>query len=188
MTDLAAQFELRVERMDSPSSRSERIRALYEEHVEYVWTALRRLGVAPSDSEDLTHEVFLRVLRDWDRFDQSRAVRPWLFGIAHHVAVDFFRRQQHPAAASEQLSGDLVSERPAPDSEVARAQERQVLESILLSMDIDLRAVLVMHELFGHTAPEIAAALAIPMNTVYSRLRLARGDFDSRVRRRRVQP
>jgi RNA polymerase sigma-70 factor (ECF subfamily) len=71
---------------------------------------------------------------------------------------------------------------------VARTQERRVLDSILLSMDVDLRTVLVMHELFGHTAPEIAAALAIPMNTVYSRLRLARGDFDSRVRRRRVQP
>ena len=188
MTDLAARFEEPVERMDSPSSRSERIRALYEEHVEYVWTALRRLGVSPSDSEDLTHEVFLRVLRDWDRFDESRAVRPWLFGIAHHVAVDFFRRQQHPAAASEELSAEMVSELPTPDTEAASVQEHRVLDSILLSMDVDLRAVLVMHELFGHTAPEIATALAIPMNTVYSRLRLARGDFDSRVRRRRVQP
>jgi RNA polymerase sigma-70 factor (ECF subfamily) len=162
------------------------MRALYEEHFGYVWTALRRLGVDREDLEDLTQEVFLRVFREWDRYDQTRAARPWLFGVAYHVAIDFLRRGERVSVAVKELP-ELVSDRPGPELEVAQAQERRVLDRILLSMDIERRTVLVMHDLLGHSVPEIAAALQIPLNTAYSRLRLARADFDARVRCWQVQ-
>ena len=41
----------------------------------------------------------------------------------------------------------------------------------------------VMHELDGHAAPEIADAMGIPLNTAYSRLRLARQDFAAAIKR-----
>jgi RNA polymerase sigma-70 factor, ECF subfamily len=187
VTDLAKPFEDPLERMDSRSSSAERMRALYEEQIGYVWTALRRLGIYRDDLEDLTQEVFLRVFRDWDRYDQTRAVRPWLFGVAYHVAIDFLRRRKHVSVAEDELP-DLASDRPGPEFDVAQAQERRVLERILLSMDIDRRTVLVMHELLGHPVPEIAAALEVPLNTAYSRLRLARADFDARVQRWKERP
>jgi RNA polymerase sigma-70 factor (ECF subfamily) len=187
VTDLARPFVDPLERMDSPSANAERMRALYKEQLGYVWTALRRLGIHRDDLEDLTQDVFLRVFRDWDRYDQTRAVRPWLFSIAYHLAIDFLRHQKRVSVAAEELP-DLVSDRPGPDFEVAQAQERRVLERILLSIDIDRRTVLVMHDLLGHPVPEIATALEIPLNTAYSRLRLARADFDARVQRWKERP
>jgi RNA polymerase sigma-70 factor (ECF subfamily) len=51
-------------------------------------------------------------------------------------------------------------------------------------LDFDRRVVLVMHDLDEISVPEIAAMLEIPLNTAYSRLRLARVDVVAAVRRR----
>jgi RNA polymerase sigma-70 factor (ECF subfamily) len=180
VTDSALPFEPKDGRKSPPAAVLEPRHAIYEAEIGYVWNALRRFGVVGSDVEDLTQEVFLRAFRDWGRYDASRAVRPWLCGIAYHVAIDHLRRQAHVAAAREELP-DVASEDPAPDHAAALSQERRVLERMLGTLDLDRRAVLVMHELLGHSAPEIAEALEVPLNTVYSRLRLARQDFDAAV-------
>jgi len=49
-------------------------------------------------------------------------------------------------------------------------------------MAIDKRAVLVMHDMDGVAMPKIAEALSIPLNTAYSRLRLARQELERNVR------
>ena len=53
------------------------------------------------------------------------------------------------------------------------------------ALDLDRRSVFVMHELDGQAVPEIARTLSIPLNTAYSRLRLARRDFVDAVKRAR---
>ncbi len=160
------------------------LHALYAEHLDYVWNVVRKLGVDPPDAEDLAQEVFLRVVRDFPRFDASRPVRPWLCGVAAHVAIDFLRRRQAaPVALAASAAPDAASCAEGPEHAAATAQERRVLDRILGTLDLDRRAVLVMHEILGHTAAEISEALGIPLNTAYSRLRLARVDFDSAVRR-----
>jgi len=53
----------------------------------------------------------------------------------------------------------------------------------LEELDLDRRAVFVMHDIDGHVMPDIAAALGVPLNTAYSRLRLARADFAAAVER-----
>ena len=45
-------------------------------------------------------------------------------------------------------------------------------------MDFEKRSLVVMHDLEGIAVPEIAALLAVPLNTAYSRLRLARAEFE----------
>jgi RNA polymerase sigma-70 factor (ECF subfamily) len=57
---------------------------------------------------------------------------------------------------------------------------------VLDKLDLDRRAVLVMHDLEGQTVPEIAAALGVPVATAYSRLRLAREDVAAALKRLRL--
>ena len=71
---------------------------------------------------------------------------------------------------------------PLPDEQMSRAQDRRLILGALAALDLDRRAVFVMHELDGFSMPEIAAALSAPLNTCYSRLRLAREAFASAVR------
>jgi RNA polymerase sigma-70 factor (ECF subfamily) len=66
---------------------------------------------------------------------------------------------------------------------VARKQALDLLDRALASIDMGRRAVLVLHEIEQMTAPEIARTLELPLNTVYSRLRVARIELDAELAR-----
>lgn len=164
-------------------------RAVYEAEFSYVYRSLRRLGVADRDLEDLAHDVFVAFYRGLPTFEPGRPVRPWLFGICFRVASDHRRRARHrfeiAADTDDGRPRDFADGGPLPDEQMSRAQDRRLILSALAALDLDRRAVFVMHELDGFSMPEIAAALSAPLNTCYSRLRLAREDFASAVRRLR---
>jgi RNA polymerase sigma-70 factor (ECF subfamily) len=138
--------------------------------------SLRRLGVREADAEDLGHEVFLAIHRYWANYDPTRPLRPWVFGIAFRVASDYRRlayvKRESPAEPSDEI--DLA---PSPEARIDQERERARVIAALDAVDLDRRAVFVMHEIDGYTIPEVADALGIPTNTAYSRLRLARAEF-----------
>lgn len=151
--------------------------AIYRDEIAYVWRSLQRLGVRPSDLEDIAHDVFVVVYRRLSTYDSSRPLRPWLFGISLRVSKDHRRRARNTEIPSDAI--EVVDDRAVP---AQRAADRDLVMSALAHLDLDKRAVLLMHDLDGFTAPEIAAALEIPLNTVYSRLRLARARFTASAR------
>lgn len=161
-------------------------RALYESEFDYVFHSLRRLGAKDGDVEDLAHDVFVAFYRGRAEFDRRRAVRPWLFGIAFRVASDYRRRARHRFEVSGE-EREHADGAPGAEERLVSAEEQALIREGLDALDLDRRAVFVMHELDGHAMPEIAAALGVPLNTAYSRLRLAREQFTLVVRRRRLQ-
>ncbi len=156
--------------------------ALFESNLAYVWSSLRRLGVHERDLEDVAHEVFLKVYAEIDRYDRARPIKPWLFAFAFRHASDYRKLSRHKTSLygddepSQDTSGDA--------SELMAKREREALvHRALESLDMDKRAVFVLSELDGCGMPEIAAALEIPLNTGYSRLRVARQELSAAVRR-----
>jgi RNA polymerase sigma-70 factor (ECF subfamily) len=149
---------------------------LYEAELDYVWTSLRRLGVPSASVEDLAHDVFITAWKKFGEYDRARPIRPWLFGIAYRMASDFrSRAYQHREVPDD--DADAASERTPPDGHVERTQARLLVAKALEAIPMERRGVFVMHELEGEGIPQVADALGIPLNTAYSRLRLARKDF-----------
>ena len=64
----------------------------FRAHAAYVAESLRRLGVAPADAEDMTHEVFLAVHRRFSEYDRVRSGKPWLFAFAIRIASNYRQR------------------------------------------------------------------------------------------------
>jgi RNA polymerase sigma-70 factor (ECF subfamily) len=159
-------------------------RELYEAHAPFVWRNLRRLGVADADVEDKLQEVFVVAHRRWDDFaDRGHGPRAWLFQIVLRVAADARRhRRRHPVDPD----GGIAQERQSIDApQAAAVDKRQALDQLdraLATLDIGRRAVLVLHEIEQMTAPQIARTLEIPLNTVYSRLRVARIELEQALR------
>jgi RNA polymerase sigma-70 factor, ECF subfamily len=167
------------------SERDGAFRALYDEHAAFVWRNLRRLGVADADVEDKVQEVFVVAHRRWSDFaDRGHGPRAWLFQIALRVASDARRhRRRHPVDPDGGIAQDRASIEPPQAKEVARKQAIDLLDRALASIDLGRRAVLVLHEIEQMTAPEIAKTLDLPLNTVYSRLRVARTELEQEIKR-----
>jgi RNA polymerase sigma-70 factor (ECF subfamily) len=159
--------------------------ALFDDHFDYVWGTLRRLGVPSADLEDLVHEVFLKIhLRRAD-YDDTRNVRPWLFGFAYRVAADYRRLARHRVEVRG-ATADVADDQTRADDRVAMNEERALLKAALECVEVERRAVLVLHDLDEVPIPEVALALEIPLNTAYSRLRLARNEFAIAAKRLRL--
>jgi RNA polymerase sigma-70 factor (ECF subfamily) len=174
--------------VDTPpavETRARSFRALYEAHVDFVWRNLRRLGVYEADVEDRTQEVFVVAHRRFDQFeDRGHGPRAWLFQIGLRVASDARRhRRRHP---EDPDGGDALGRAAveAPQAEtLLRNEALSRLDAALATIDVGRRTVLVLHEIEEMTAPDIAQVLGIPLNTVYSRLRVARTELEEALAR-----
>jgi RNA polymerase sigma-70 factor, ECF subfamily len=158
----------------------------YDAHAGFVFRSLRRLGVSPGGLEDATQEVFLVAFERADVFEQRSSVRTWLHGIAFNVA----RRHLYAKGRTQAESlSEVMADDRQPNQEDALVQKRAVEEvyALLDALTPDQRAVFVLTELEQLSAPEIAEITGAPLNTVYSRLRIGRREFDAALRRKRAR-
>ncbi|MFO0630571.1 MAG: RNA polymerase sigma factor [Polyangiales bacterium] len=160
--------------------------AVYQREIGWVLNTLRRLGVASANLPDEAQKTFTAVWRQRESYDPERPVRPWLFGFAYRTVRDHRRESWRRRAVLDEV--ESVSEAAGADDALEASRRRAIVLAALAEMDLDRRAVFVMIDIDEATAPAAAEALAIPLGTVYSRLRLAREDFAAavnRLRRRR---
>ncbi|MEM7151649.1 MAG: sigma-70 family RNA polymerase sigma factor [Myxococcota bacterium] len=155
---------------------SERFDALFREHRGFVFRSLRHLGSPPEATEDLTQEVFITLYRRSSDFDASRSARAWLFTTARNVLANY-RRVSARAQRKLKALADAPNE-PTRTFDPQRLETARTVEQLLLQMDEPKRLVLLLADAEGLTGPELAAALDIPLNTAYSRLRSARSEFE----------
>lgn len=157
------------------------VASAFREHYPFVLRALVGLGVPPIDADDVTQEVFVIAHRRRADFDPSRPARAWLYGIARGVARNR-RRVRRP---------ELVDALPAaaddPERDVANNEALALALRAMDGMSSKLREVFVLMEFEALSAPEVATLLEISVNTVYSRLRLARDRFDAAVAKLRAR-
>lgn len=161
-------------------------RSIFETECAFVWNTLRRLGVPERDVEDAAQEAFIVVHRHLRSYDPTRPLRPWLFGICYRVAIAHLRRARTRKERIGSVDGeplDPVDHAQRADERLEANEDRALVQRALDALDLDRRALIVMVEWEGYTMPQVAETLGIPLNTAYSRLRLAREQFVSAVRR-----
>jgi RNA polymerase sigma-70 factor (ECF subfamily) len=160
-------------------------RALFDEHFGYVWNSLRHFGVHANDLEDLSHEVFVRVHRRLGECDPSRPLRPWLFAFAYRVAAAHRRLARHRVEVMG-THVDGIDDAVRSDDALVYREDRELALKALEAVELDRRAVFILHEIDGVSIPDVAAAIGIPESTAYSRLRLAWQEFNAAGRRLRL--
>jgi len=143
------------------------LRALYDAHaLALLGYALRLCDGDRAQAEDLVQETLVRAWRHLDRLDPSAApVRPWLFTVAHHLAIDAYRARR--ARPPEVGDAALVSV-PGLDR-LESTLDRIVVTDALQALSPEHRAVIVETYYRGRTVAEAAAVLGVPPGTVKSR-------------------
>jgi RNA polymerase sigma-70 factor (ECF subfamily) len=160
---------------------------LYEAHARAVWRTLLRLGVSPAGIEDAVQEVFLTAHQRLKDFEGRSSASTWLLGIAVRVAANA-RRAQDRRGFVVPLSAELPADAKGLDEALERRRRLFELEQVLQQLPDEQREVVVLMELEQLTAPQAAEVLSVKVNTVYSRLRLARAALAAALGRREELP
>lgn len=156
---------------------------VYRAHAPFVWTSLQRLGVRPSDLDDVLQEVFVVVHKRSESFDGSSKMTTWLFGICMRVASGYRRRSFRRREEFVEEPHEHAVATDSPESDLASRESRRRLEELLDELDLDKRAVFVMFEIDEVPCEEIAQIFGVPVGTIYSRLHAARKDFQKALAR-----
>jgi RNA polymerase sigma-70 factor (ECF subfamily) len=154
----------------------ERFAVIFDRHAPYIHRYLaRRLGQQLAD--DAVAETFLVAFRRRQRYDLGRRdARPWLYGIATNLVSQYRRDEvhEHRLRQAVALDRDEVCHADRVAADVTAQAARQMLAEALAELSPQDRDVLLLIAWEELSYGEVAAALAIPVGTVRSRLNRAR--------------
>ncbi|MCC6648395.1 MAG: sigma-70 family RNA polymerase sigma factor [Polyangiaceae bacterium] len=143
-------------------------------------------------AEDLSQEVFLRVVERNSAFKHEAKFTTWLYAIARNLCVDTLRKMAHrrhpsldePLPGGGSLGDTVRDEHPSASAErmAAGREAAGTVTSTLEAMPEEQREVFLLREVGGLPFAEIAKVTGVPENTVKSRMRYAlerlRGGLD----------
>ncbi len=159
----------------------DRFRTIVDEHGDFLWRSLRRLGVCEADLADAAQQVFLVVAR---RIVDIRpgSERSFAFQAALRVAANVRRTRRRRKEIPDDVLLEHDDTGPGPESYAEQRCRRAQLDAILECLSLEVRAVFVLSEIEGLSMAEIAVLLDLRAGTVASRLRRARRQFDAQVK------
>ncbi|WP_437593913.1 RNA polymerase sigma factor [Sorangium sp. So ce1000] len=187
---------------------------VYAVGLPFLHHALRWLGVAANDLDDMLQEVFVAAYQGLASYEPWRfhaapggglpaagppplritpeaALHRWLFGIAWRKASHYHarahRRREIPSGAGASWPFDGRAPAPTPEQSLASDDRAEIVTALLLKVAPERRVILVMYDLLGVAVADIAGELSLNENTVRSRLRLAREDFRAAVARQSAE-
>ena len=133
---------------------------LYQEFYPKVLGYVRS-KVSPSEAEDVTADVFVKVYANLERFDEEKAsLSTWIYTITHNTVIDHWKRQEKAPLSLEEHLEYLTEDAPGRDDALhMRSEALEKLTSVQ-------RDVVLLHYYFGLQHSEIAQKLRLtPTNT-----------------------
>ena len=155
-------------------------REIFALHKDRVASIVFRFLGHSSEVDDVVQEVFLHVHRSLPRFRGDARFTTWLYRLTANITKMHLRRKASRPRVVDVEVPDLPrnAEPPeAPDDALARQLRIRALYRLLERLSEKKRMVLVLHDLEGMAAAEIAEVVEAPIMTVRTRLFYARRDL-----------
>lgn len=173
--------------VDAELDSSERQAQFIHEHLRRVFLLIYRMVGNSADAQDLTQETFIKALQRRDQLKDAQRAAHWLSRIASNTAIDFLRRHGKvnfceidamPEAVSARVLGEGTDGGPEnPETAVLRAERRGMLERGLAVLTERERTALLLRDVEGLPAEEVARRLNCSKATVRSHIANARVKF-----------
>jgi len=162
----SAAFDMLVRRWEAPVNRI--LVRLAGSHVEPGGS---NLVSARTDVDDLSQEVFVRVLSARHRYRNTYAFSTWLYRIVLNVTRDAARRRQARGKLLNNHRPVTAAETP-PEAASRQEVDQQIAEAVS-ALPGDLREPLVLRHFGELPFAEVARVTGVPLGTVKSRVRTA---------------
>jgi RNA polymerase sigma-70 factor (ECF subfamily) len=142
-----------------------------------VYRTAYRLTGNQADAQDLTQELFIKLFQQFDSWNGQPEPGRWIRRVLYNLHIDLYRKRCHTHGIDpltlhpdENILDMLASTSEGPDHAAERAKQQLSIQHALNSLDLEQRALVVLHLIEGHTLEEASAILLTPIGTLKSRL------------------
>lgn len=160
------------------SGQREALEQLLERHQSQVYRFGMRMCRDPEDAKDVLQDTLLSVARNVHDFRGGASLSTWLYSIARSFCVKKRRKSKFaPKDAASPLDGDaerVADPGAGADEALASKQVERALEVAIASLEPMYREVLLLRDVEGLSAPEVARVTGASVQAVKSRLHRAR--------------
>lgn len=154
---------------------------------------ISRLGVRnPDDRDDVLQEIFIKVYRNLNSFDQSLSFSSWIYRIAHNEAVTWYRKltvrpEGYLVADSDTVLNFISDNKEDAESRFDRKIESGHLLRTLEQLDEKYRSILILRYFEHLEYEEISDVLKIPTGTVGTLVHRAKKQLRAKLRHLDIQ-
>jgi RNA polymerase sigma-70 factor (ECF subfamily) len=185
MASAVYSFDQAMSERGAPSQLDASLQSAQELQNRFVSDNLRRIFLLiyrivgnVADAQDLTQEAFIKALQRQDQLKDIDKAAHWLSRIASNTAIDFLRRNGKVNFCEIDSLVDPLSEpSESPEQAVLRSEHREYLEQGLTCLTERERTALLLRDVEGLPADEVAAQMSCSKATVRSHIANARIKF-----------
>lgn len=141
-----------------------------------IWHIAYRFAGSPDDADELTQDIFMRLLTVLPSYNPTGALGAWVRQVATNAAIDSYRRRRRgpQLVPDEAIPEVAVSPSLQPDTIAERREEAARMRRLLDRLPPELAEPVILRDLMDYDYPEIAERLGIPLGTVKSRIHRGR--------------
>jgi RNA polymerase sigma-70 factor (ECF subfamily) len=161
----------------------ERQNRFVSEHLRRIFIQIYRIVGNVADAQDLTQEAFIKALQRQDQLKDEQKAAHWLSRIATNTAIDFLRRSGRATFCEMEEAPERQSE--SPEQALLRSEQRNYLQDGLRLLSPRERAALLLRDVEGLPAEEVARRMNCSKATVRSHIANARTKFRGYIERRK---
>ncbi|MCI9353664.1 MAG: sigma-70 family RNA polymerase sigma factor [Firmicutes bacterium] len=155
---------------------------LVKENESLVYHIAYRMMQNEEEAKDVSQEIFIKVYRNLQKFDEKSAFSTWIYRIAVNTCIDALRKKKGKEVVSweeqTQHQKENVTDTTETPEEVYLQKEKQLqIIDMIQNLSPEHKAVLLMRDMEDMTYGEIAECLSVSLGTVKSRIARAREQF-----------
>lgn len=145
---------------------------IYLRYYKKVFRLCYRMLTNIADAEEITQDVFVQVQRHWQTFRGEATVTSWLHRIAVNQVYMHWRKRsvRYETTTAQELPEEVL---PAETSKMSNV-DQIALTGAINSLPPKMRAVMILHDIYGYNHDEIGKLLGINCGTSKSQLHKAR--------------
>ena len=153
------------------------------EHLRRIFNQIYRLVGNAADAQDLAQEAFIKALQHQEQLKDEKKAAHWLSRIARNTAIDFLRRNSRATFCEIDQAPESHAENP--EQALLRSEQREYLEDGLRLLSPRERAAIILRDVEGMPAEEVARQLNCSKATVRSHIANGRIKFRRYMERRK---
>lgn len=134
------------------------------------------------EAEDIVQETFLRVYKNWHRYDEKQKFSTWIYRIATNLCIDRLRKRKPSYYLDAEMNNQdgldgytlIPGDERTPETEYLLSETQQIIHQAIEGLPAKYKSVIVLRYLQELSLQEIGDVLDMPVTTVKTRVHRGR--------------